>query len=77
MDNSNVRFKDGHVGPFKVLENIGANNYKLELQSNVRMHPLSHVDNLCACPSALLYAGQFMLRLVIMATNTTLATPIL
>jgi hypothetical protein len=76
MDNSNVRFKDGHVGPFTVLENVGAYNYKLELQSYVRMHPVFHVDNLCACPSALLYARHFMIRLAMMAIDTTLPTPV-
>jgi hypothetical protein len=54
-----VHKEDRQLGPFTVLEKIGANNYSLELPSIVRLHLMSHVNNLRPCPTAMLYVLLF------------------
>ena len=35
-----------YYGPYKVLQNIGAMAYKLELLTSSRVHPIFHVSSL-------------------------------
>jgi hypothetical protein len=37
------KFLGPYVGPFKVLEKKNFDTYKLELQENLRIHPIFHV----------------------------------
>jgi len=37
------KFLGPYVGPFKVLEKKFLDTYKLELQENLRIHPIFHV----------------------------------
>jgi hypothetical protein len=50
----NLKLKDRHLGPFLVLEEIGANIYISELASIVRLHPVFYVTIRCPCPTATL-----------------------
>jgi hypothetical protein len=33
-----------YIGPYKILEKISENNYKLELSPKVRLHPIFHIS---------------------------------
>jgi hypothetical protein len=40
------QLRDRQLGPFIAEEQIGKHNYKFKLPSRVRLHPMSHVNNL-------------------------------
>jgi hypothetical protein len=39
----NMKLRDRELGPFTVEEHIGKHNYKLDLPTTVRLHPVFHV----------------------------------
>jgi hypothetical protein len=49
------KLKYQQLGPFIVLEKIGANIYTLKLPYNVRLHSVFHVKNLRPCPIVALH----------------------
>jgi hypothetical protein len=45
------KLMDQRLGPFKLLENVGANSLRLKLPSTIRLHLVFHVNNFRPCPT--------------------------
>jgi hypothetical protein len=53
----NRKLKDRQLGPFTLLEKIGANNCKLEMPYIVRLHQVFHVNNIRLCLTMTLHSS--------------------
>jgi hypothetical protein len=49
MKDEGKNLKPIQYGPFKILENIGTNSFRLDLPSYMKMYSIVNVDNLKLC----------------------------